>query len=224
MSIHDGHRERIKKKFLEYGLPFFDDHQVLEMLLYYAVPRGDTNPLAHRLLDRFGNLSAVFDAPYDELMKTEGVGANTAVLIKLLPQVYRRYAISRESMDDILDSTKKAGAYLVPRFCAEPDEVVYLACLDAKCKVLACKLLFRGGVNSTHVSIRKIVETALTYNSTSVILAHNHTSGIALPSLEDEETTRRIQTALSSVDITLTDHIIVADRDYVSLADNGFFR
>jgi DNA repair protein RadC len=213
----------MKKRFLEHGLDNFDDHTVLELLLFYALPRGDVNPLAHRLMDQFGSLAAVFDAPVDELTKVEGVGENTAVYIKLLPQMGRRYMLSRSRFDDILDSTKKAGDYLVPCFFGERDEVVYMVCLDAKCKVLGCKRLFRGSVNSAAVSIRKIVENALQYNSTSVIIAHNHTSGIAVPSREDYETTRRIGAALAAVDITLTDHIIVADDDFVSLADTGFF-
>lgn len=224
MGVHDGHRERVKAAFLEHGLDGFNEHQVLELFLFYAIPQGDVNPLAHELIRHFGSLAALFDAPYDELIRVPGVGRNTAVLIKLLPQVARRYAVSRESADNILDSTRKAGSFLVPHFYAEQDEVVYVVCLDAKCKVLSCRRLFRGGVNTAHVSIRKIVEHALLYNATSIILAHNHTSGIAIPSREDEETTRLIADALKMVDITLADHIIVADSDYVSLADNGFFR
>ena len=223
MNVHDGHRERMKRRFSEHGLDCFDDHNVLELLLFYALPRGDTNALSHALIDSFGSLAAVFDAPFDELMRVPGVGKNTACLIKLMPQVSRRYLMSRTSPDDILDSTRKAGEYLVPRFYAESDEVVYMICLDAKRKVLNCRRLFRGGVNSACISIRKIVENALLYNSTSVIIAHNHTSGIAVPSAEDEATTRKIGAALSAVDIVLTDHIIVADDDFVSLADNGFF-
>lgn len=224
MNIHTGHRERMKKRFLEHGLENFDDHNILELLLFYALPRADVNPLAHALISKFGSLSAVFDAPVDELTKVSGIGMNTALFIKLIPQVSRRYLISRSCFDDILNSTKKAGEFLLPHFYAERDEVVYMICLDAKCKVINCKLLFRGSVNSANVSVRKIVENALLYNSTSVIIAHNHTSGIALPSNEDKVTTRRIEEALCAVDIVLTDHIIVADDDFVSLADNGFFR
>jgi DNA repair protein RadC len=110
-----------------------------------------------------------------------------------------------------------------PRFFAQREEVVYIVCLDAKCKVLNCRLLFRGSVNSAQISIRKIVETALIFNSTSVIIAHNHTSGIAVPSIDDENTTRKIREALASVDIDLADHIVVADDEFVSMADNGFF-
>ena len=223
MSIHDGHRERMKKRFIEHGLENFDDHSVLELLLFYALPRADVNPIAHKLIDKFGSLAAVFDAPTDELAKVTGLSANSALLIKLIPQISRRYLMSRSSFEDILDSTEKAGRYLLPYFFAERDEIVYMICLDAKCKVLNCKLLFRGSVNSASVSIRKIVENALLYNSTSVIIAHNHTSGIALPSHEDKLTTRRIESALRTVDIVLAVHIIAADDDFVSMADNGFF-
>jgi DNA repair protein RadC len=145
------------------------------------------------------------------------------LLIKLIPQVARRYQISRAKPNSILNSTRKAGDFLLPYFYGERDEVVYLACLDAKCKVLGCKLMFRGGVNSASLNMRKIVENALTNNASSVILAHNHTSGIAIPSQEDKDTTRRVRDALRAVEITLADHIVVADNDYVSFADNGFF-
>ncbi|SMC42060.1 RadC family protein [Papillibacter cinnamivorans] len=221
MAMHDGHRQRMKRRFLGTGMDSFEDHNVLEILLFYSIPQKDTNPLAHELITRFGSLEGVFDAPAEELMKVPGVGENTAALIKLIPQVYRRYMISKTGSGAILNSSEKAGVFLLPRFAAERDEVVYLVCLDAKCKVLSCRLMFRGSVNSAHVSVRKIVEAALTNNSTSVILAHNHPSGIALPSEEDNLTTLRIQAALEAVGIELADHIVVADDDFVSIADNG---
>jgi len=224
MNIHQGHRERMKRRFQEHGLENFDDHSILELLLFYALPRADVNPIAHGLMNKFGSLAAVFDAPLEELAKAPGIGESTALFIKLIPQVSRRYLMSRSRFDDILDSTKKAGEYLLPRFFAERDEVVVMVCLDAKCKVINCKQLFRGSVNSANVSVRKIVENALNYNSTSVIIAHNHTSGIAIPSEEDKATTRRIEAALKAVDIVLADHIVVADDDFVSMADNGFFK
>jgi DNA repair protein RadC len=211
----------MKRRFLRTGMDNFDDHNVLEILLFYSIPQKDTNPLAHELMARFGSLEGVFDAPAEELMKVPGVGENTAVLIKMIPQVYRRYMISKTGSGAILNTSEKAGAFLLPRFAAERDEVVYLICLDAKCKVLSCRMMFRGSVNSAHVSVRKIVEAALANNSTSVILAHNHPSGIALPSEEDNLTTLRIQTALDALGIELADHIVVADDDFVSIADNG---
>ena len=224
MGVHDGHRQRLKKRFTEHGMDNFEDHEALELLLFYALPQGDVNPLAHTLIKQFGSLAAVFDAPAGELIKVSGVKESTATLIKLIPQICRRYMMSKSSFEKILTSSKQAGEYLVPHFYAEHDEVVYMICLDAKCKVLSCKLMFRGSVNSTNVNIRKIIETALLYNATSVIIAHNHTSGIALPSNEDKLTTRHIESALADVSIALTDHIIVADNDFVSMADNGFFK
>jgi len=221
MGIHDGHRSRMKKQFLDNGLDSFDDHKVLELLLFYALPRGDTNPTAHELINRFGSIAAVFDAPAEELARVPGLGDNAVSLIKLIPELGRRYAVTRTSMDNILDTTEKAGAFLIPHFYGEREETVYMVCLDGKRKVINCKMLGRGSVNSANVSIRKIVETALLYNATSVILAHNHTSGIALPSREDEYATLKAAEALRAVDVILTDHIIVAEDDFVSLADNG---
>ena len=224
MSIHKEHRKRLKKRFEENGLDGFADHNALELILCYAIPQGDVNPLAHRLIDKFGSFDAVFDAPLEELRKVSGVGDHTALMLKLFIAGNRRYMISRSQGDEIINSTTKAGGYLAPFFHGERDEVVYMICLDAKFKVLSCKLMSRGSVNTANINVRKIVENALAYNSMSVILAHNHISGVALPSQEDQESTRRIFEALKAVDIKLSDHIIVADGDYVSMADNGFFR
>ena len=223
-GVHDGHRARIKQRFLRHGLDNFDDHSVLELLLFHSVPRRDTNVLAHELINRFGSLAEVFDAPVEELLKVDGLGEASALLIKLMPQLSRRYLISRTAPDKQLNSSRQAGEYITPYFFGERDEVVYLVCLDAKCKVLACKMMFRGSVNSAAINVRRLVETALSFNSTSVVLAHNHTSGIPTPSLEDISSTRRISEALGAVDIALTDHIVVADSDFVSFADNNFFR
>ena len=221
MGVHDGHRARMKEQVAKHGIAALPDHAVLELLLFYAIPRGDVNPMAHELINKFGSLAAVFDAPESELLEVPGVGENAARLIKLIPQVSRRYLISRGDFEGLLSSPEEAGAYVLPYFYAQRDEVVYIVCLDAKRKVLACRMLFNGSVNSASISVRKIVETALLYNSTSVILAHNHPSGIAVPSAEDKETTARVAAALEAVDVELADHIIVADDDFVSMAESG---
>lgn len=221
MNVHEGHRERMKKRFLEQGLDVFDDHQVLELLLFYSMPRKDVNPLAHELLDTFGSLEAVFEAPEEELKKVSGIGESAVTLLRLVPEVSRRYLIDKNSFDNVLDSSERVGAYLVPRFMYERDEVVFVVCLDAKCKVLACKALFRGAADCAEISIRKIAELALAKNASSIILSHNHISGIALPSIEDEMTTKRIKATLKEMGIALIDHVIVAGDDYISMADSG---
>lgn len=223
MSLHDGHRARLRRQLLVSGLDSFSDVQVLELLLSYAVARKDVNPLAHQLLARFGSLSAVLDASPAELQKVAGIGEHIAVLLSLTPQLLRRYSIDRMGKSTILDTTEKAGNYLAPFFFGAQDEQVYLLCLDAKCKVLDCRMLFTGSINTVGVSVRRVVEEALHHSATSVILAHNHVSGIALPSKEDEVTTKQLKAALDTVGILLADHLVIADGDFVSMADSGFF-
>lgn len=221
MSIHEGHRERLRSRFLEQGLDGFEDHNVLELLLFYALPRRDTNALAHELMNAFGSLSAVFDASPEALTRVSGVGQNAAALIRLVPEIARRYMIDRTEPGAILFDSASCGRFLVPYFTNLRQEAFYLVCLDAKLKVLDCRELARGGTVSAHVSPRLVVQTALERNASAAVIAHNHTSGIALPSQEDVDTTLRIRDALAMVGVTLVDHIVVAGGDFVSLADDG---
>lgn len=223
MSIHNGHRQRLKNRFLKEGLDNFDQLQVLELLLFYCIPRQDTNPIAHSLLDHFGGLSQVLEAPAGELKKVPGVGDSAATFLSLISATERYYRVKRDASAEILTTVAACGDYLVPRFHRRRNETVFLLCLDAKCKVLCCKEVGEGSVNSAAVPIRRIVEMALGANATSVVLAHNHPSGIALPSDEDVQTTRRLAMALNAVEITLVDHIIVAEDDYVSLLQSGSY-
>ena len=224
MSIHEGHRQRLKERFRKEGLDHFEEHQVLELLLFYCIPRVDTNPIAHALLERFGSLTRVFEAPVEELEKVPGIGHNTAVFLSLVMASGRYYQVSCATRNVILRTVEECGKYLLPLFYGKRNEIVYLLCLDAKCKVLTCKMLGEGSVNSAGVPVRRIVETALAANATSVILAHNHPSGVAVPSDADVQTTRRVAVALDAVEIGLLDHIVVADDDYVSMAQAGFYR
>ena len=223
MGEHDGHRSRLRQRFLKNGLDPLTDDQALELLLYYAMPRKDTNPLARKLIAHFGSLSAVLDAPVHELMGVEGVGEQTATLISLVTPLSRRYLIGRSNQGDVVSSTQACGEYMLPYFFGSREEMVYLLCLDAKCRVLLCKLLQHGSIHSASFSIRNAAAAAMSCNATSVVLAHNHTSGVALPSHADVATTKQLREALSALVINLVDHIIVADNDYVSMAENGFF-
>ena len=222
MGIHDGHREKMRQRFLKSGLDAFADHEALVLLLYYAIPRRDTNPIAHALMERYGSLSAVLAAPVEDLKKVEGVGESAAILLKLAPQLYRKAKMSDAEQETILSSVERVGAYLLERFAGEKNEVVYQLCLDRKGKLLVCKKLGEGGVASADLDIRRLVENALLTGASSVVLAHNHPSGVALPSRDDYAATDRAKTALAVVGVALTDHIIVADGDFVSMADSGY--
>ena len=221
MSIHDGHRQRLKQRFLQQGLDGFTDIQALELLLFYAIPRRDTNPIAHALLDKFGSLRQVLDAPVARLMEVEFITENVAVLLKLAPAMLRYYQVDKIQEEMPLVTIEACGDYLKHFFLGRKNETVFMLCLDAKCKVLSCREVGEGSVNSANVPIRRVVEIALAEGASTVILAHNHPSGIAIPSGEDIATTRRLAAALSTVDVILADHIVVADDDYVSMAQSG---
>lgn len=223
MGVHDGHREKMRRRFLETGLDAFADHEALELLLFYAIPRKDTNVIAHQMLERYGTLEAVLSAPVEDLMRVEGIGENAAVLLKLVPKVVQKARLSA-SKETILNSTEKAGKFLLERFRGEKNEVIYQLCLDRKGKLLSCRRLNEGGADSTELNLRRLVENALLVSASAVILSHNHPSGIALPSSEDYVTTDKVQAALKMVGVELVDHIIVADDDFVSMADSGILK
>ena len=220
MGIHDGHRQRKRQQFLQHGLDGFADHEVLELLLFHAIPRQDTNETAHRLLKKFGSLHGVFHAGVEELCKVQGVGENAAALLTLLPAVWRRVSLDSAG-DTILTSVEAAGAYFERLLRAERREVLYLVCLDSKGKVIGSNRLSSGSTSAAPVSVREAVEVALRCDASRVLLGHNHPSGVALPSEEDRQITLQIRQALATMDIELMDHIVVADGDFVSMAASG---
>ena len=224
MSKHDGHRARMRKRFLEQGLEGFEDHQVLEMLLYYSVPREDTNELAHDLIESFGSFSNVLEAPVTDFMKVKGVGEKTATMLSFVGSTVRYYMVDKKKQDsNILSTLNECVDYLKPYFTGRRNETVYILCLDAKCKVLLCKNLGEGGVNSAAVPMRKIVDVAMASNATSVVLAHNHPGGLAYPSGDDVNTTKQLAATLQAVDVILADHIIFSDEESVSLTQSGYY-
>lgn len=221
MGVHDGHRERLRARFAEHGLDSFNELNALELLLCYAIPRRDTNEIAHRLLDAFGSLSGVFQASMQELTSVPGIGENAATLILMVPQIVKKAHVSKAKETKIIRNSTDAGNYLLPYFLNEPDEIVMMLCLDNKRAVICCREMGRGVVNCVDANIRRMVETALKVKTTTVIVAHNHPNGVALPSREDDNFTRTLYRSLGLLGITLEDHIIVANDEFVSLADSG---
>ena len=220
-SIHDKHRQGMKEQFLKQGLNGMRDHQILELLLFYAVPRKDMNPLAHRLDDHFGSLAGVFHATYDQLLEVEGVGPNIATLLQLIPAVSARYLEETASADRQIVSVWQLQELLAPLFFGQRDEIAYLVCMDAKNKVLATRKLGEGVVDAVSITTRKVLEAALACNASRVVLAHNHVSGVALWSQADLDTTLRLKRLLAEADIVLADHVILAGDDMVSMAESG---
>ncbi len=221
-NIHEGHRKRMKERFMKSGLDDFAPHNVLELLLFYSIPRGDTNPIAHRLIEAFGSLSGVFDATPEELMKVSGVGESTAILISMIPQMARKYLEDKADAVNVVGGCGDIGAYLLPKFVGRTNEALMMVSIDNKNKVISCSVVAEGTVDSAKVSRRKVMEEAMKVKATRVILAHNHPRGVAVPSAEDVAMTREIGRLFAQVGIELVDHIIIADDDYVSMAASGF--
>lgn len=219
-NLHVGHRKRVKQRFLKTGLSSFDKHNILEFLLFYSIPRKDTNELSHNLINHFGSFSAVFDASFEELIKVDGISESTAVLIKLVPSITAEYLKDKSDNGIILYSTKVIGEYLKPFFLDKNKECVYCVCLDNKLKVIKTSLMFEGNVNTVSLVNRKVIEFVTANNASTVIIAHNHPNGLAIPSESDILTTNKLKEALSLIDVRLLDHIIISDNDFVSFAES----
>jgi len=218
-NAHDGHRARMRNRYLQSGFDGFEDHEILEMILYNCYRRRNTNDIAHKLLDHFGSLSAVFEAPLDSLIEV-GISESVAVSLKMIPDICRVYYDDRNNSKSKILSLDALGEYFVHKFIGRNDESVYLLLLDSKCKEIYCGVVATGSSITSDVPIRKIVDLALRYNASLAVISHNHPSGVALPSKADLNVTNVLFNTLATVGVRLVDHIIVADDDYVSLRDS----
>lgn len=223
MGDHDGHRDRLRNRFLNFGMDALEDHEVLELLLFFSIQRKDTNALAHRLLNHFGSLKAVMHASFSDLMSVRGIGPNTAHLLMLCMPLCRRYQICQNDPKKPLDNVKLCAEYLKPYFFGATEEHAYLLCLDAKCKPICCRELSEGSATTTILPIRKAAQLALDCNAVSVILSHNHPGSESKPSSNDYNMTKLMQETLTQMGIQLADHIIFGTDGHTSIAETGFF-
>jgi DNA repair protein RadC len=223
-GVHKGHRERLKTRFFNEGLQGFAPHEVLELLLCFAIPQRDMNPLAHDLLSIFGSLSGVLEASAEELRRCPGVGANATALLTLMPQLARYYMRDRFHERPVMRNATEAGEYCKTLFFGLNIETVYLICLDAQSRVIHPALLQNGTIDESPVYARDVVETALRHNAHSAVLAHNHPGGSLVPSPADYEVTKMVISALEVVDVRMADHIIVADGEFLSMAQQSMMK
>ena len=219
---HQGHRERVRNRFETKGITAFEDHEALEMLLFYAIPQRDTNQLAHNLIEEFGSLAGVFDAPISALENVKGIGYNAAVLIKLMPEIYTKYLASKARItESVLDTVDKVGKFCIAQLSGYDHEVVLVACLDNKLRVKKHFIISEGDTDNALIDMKKIVGCVVNTNATSIIIAHNHPAGVAAPSGKDVETMRTISNTLHKLNIRFTDSIVVSGKDYYSMATKG---
>ncbi|MGN0629195.1 MAG: RadC family protein [Oscillospiraceae bacterium] len=219
---HAGHRQRLKNRFAVSGLDDFEPHNILELLLFYAIPQRDTNPIAHRLMNRFGSFSAVLDARVEDLMEVEGMGRSSAEYLTMFSQVARKYLEDKAEIVNSATGTTDIGGLFLTKYVGVTDEQVMMATFDNKNKLINCKTIFKGDIVKSTVPKRKVVEEAIATKAARVVLAHNHPSGLLIPSPEDMATTMDIGDLLEQIDVELVDHIIVGHDDYVSMAASGY--
>ena len=221
-KVHTGHRTRLRQRFFREGLEQFEDHQVLELLLFHAVPRRDTNEIAHLLLKRFGALSAVLEADPKDLATIPGIGESAIAFLALIPPLTRRYLTDSASREKpALSDSKKTNAYLVPLMAGRTEEVFYVLCLDSSCRLLFPALISKGTVNQANIHPRHVVEAALRHKASSVILAHNHPSGRLKASRADINMTQILVAALNPIGIKVLDHVIITGKGSLSMAADG---
>lgn len=215
--LHDGHRDRMRERFLASGGVGFADHELLEMLLFYVIPRRDTNDLAHRLIEAFGSLSGVLEADVELLAQIEGLQWRSAVCLKTVGEIAGRYTVDKMDTEDrkaVYDTPEKIVTYLGARYLNVTVERVYLMLFDNGMHLLDCYHVCDGSIVGAGVSVRRIAEQAYKKGAASVVLAHNHPGGYAFPSDEDVRITRRLYQALEILEIPLLEHYIFADKTY----------
>lgn len=211
-NLHRGHRNRLRARFLRQGLSGFDQHHMLELLLFYAIPRRDVNELAHQLILRYGSLSGVFDADADELIRGAGLSDNTAALIKLVPALAREYLLDRGARTSALDSFEKIGAYLCDYFMGYNREVTVMLPISAGGLPGAPVVIGEGSPDACGLDMRKLAECVIRAGASSFVLAHNHTGTNAEPSDADIATTRLVFDTFARLGIPLREHFVVAGR------------
>ena len=227
-NIHKDHRLRMREKFinaLEEGNVdnVFQDHELLEILLYTAIPRRNTNDIAHYLIDEFGSIGGIVDADKEQLEKVYGMGENAAVLVKLVSTLAKRYINDVNDIKNTRLTPLNIGSYIKNLFYGHTNEIAYLLFLDKDCVVRKIKRLASGTVNATPIYPREVVKLAVNERFPYVILAHNHPNSNSMPSAADIEMTKIIEKALSFVEVRLVDHVIVANDKVTSLAKNFKF-
>lgn len=225
---HENHRNRVKIRFInnDFSLEGFAPHQILEFLLFYSIPRIDTNEHGHRLIDRFGSVKGILDAKHEDLISVDGVGENTAVFLKLIAAVSKYYASSELKIGEQYDTIDKVGKFLVNLFMGTTNEKAYVLTFNGKNEMTNCKLICEGSVNSNPALVKNIVSTAIKEDAVGIVIAHNHPTGLAVPSGADIEFTSQLRYCCNQIDINLVEHIVVAGNSFApiikkNLADTG---
>lgn len=221
-NIFAGHRQRLKEEVLRSKVyEEIPDVKLLEMLLFYGIPQKDTASISKELLENFGSLGGVIEADIDDLLKIKGMTRNAAGLIKLMRPIGRSYVMSKLGTKETLKSYDDIGNFIHAKYFNLDKECFSVLCLNRLGEVLDFSVVVEGNIDSVGVSVRAVVERVIKSNATAVAVAHNHPSGIALPSPQDVDITKAIATALKGISVNLVDHLIISGNEYISMAQTA---
>ncbi len=221
-EFHKDHRKRMRKRFLEHGFDGFAEHEILELLLFFSIPRCDTNPLAHAILNEYKTLANVFEADPASLSKIPGLGENSAVLISMIPHLSRIYEQSKCQKNALLYSTESIGRFATALLKGKTSEEFAMICLDSNRRVHWSGIIAKGTLDRIEAYPRLVVSEVVKHNANNVIFVHNHPNGSLVPSSADKSTTRILVDALTPIGVTILDHMIVSNNRYYSMAEAGF--
>jgi len=219
-NSYEGHRQRLKDRFLSSGFQAFAPHEKLEFLLTFALPRRDCKKIAKLLLQNFKNFSGVLDADLNELIKIDGIGLHAALLIKSIKGFCEAYLEENIKEKQKITSLEDILHLLKIKLEGLKDEAVFAVYLDTKNNFLNIEKISSGTIDEAPMYLRKIVELAIKNNAKSVILVHNHPSGEPTPSRADKEITLKIKDGLLLLDIYLLDHVIIGQKNHYSFKAN----
>ena len=224
--MHEHHRQRMKARVIADGAESLALHELLEMLLYYGKPQGDTNPTAHELVERFGGMKGILEASIDDLVNVKGIGEHTAILFRLLNEALRRYARETITPAPCYHEISKIACYIHNYFVGLKKERLYMMLFNNRMNMIDCVMVSEGSVNRADVSLRFISEKIIQKNAANVVLAHNHPDGLPIPSREDIELTDVIRNHLQSLGVNLIEHLIVSGYtfDYIMRQHCGMYR
>ncbi len=221
LSGTDGHRSRMRARLLAAGPQALADHEMLEMVLFLALPRRDTKPLARALLARFGSFAGAIAAPAAELATVDGLAEAGVAALKLVQGAALRLARAEVINRPVVGNWDRLMAYLTASLAREPVEQFRVLFLDTRNRLLADEAQGRGTVNHTPVYPREVVKRALELHATALILVHNHPSGDPTPSTADLDMTRDIRSAAAALSIAVHDHVIIGSDRWLSFRREG---
>jgi len=215
-SLHEGHRARLRERFLR-DPESLADHELLELALFYTIPRRDTNDLAHSLIEEFGSLSGVLEADVELLKTMDGIQDGASTFLRMLGELARRYAVSKLKPEQdlrVFDTPEKIAAYILPFYIGLQVERAYMLLFDNGMHLIDLFHIGDGSISSVTLSTRRIAEHAFRKGAVAAVLTHNHPGGISTPSPEDLSVTRRIESALQLLEITLLEHFVFTEQAY----------